>query len=553
VKYIFALLMLFCLTNIEAKESQKIDTKEVKKLGNELRKELNELFKTETLLTQDDLLPDSQRGKRFDGTNAQKSVFALELEKNLEESNVEDIDEAEYFLQMSAQIINDLDNDGNLPEVAHEYREETCEESFANVHRLKEIRSVKVIPAITETRLTCRGHTTTLTAKYNTKKSIKELKKNIDKNTGSNIEILGKEVQGGNIVVNYRHRDASINDANPVNKIHTHIQGCFGAKKENITIREEQHIITWHVDSPELEANLKNSEGCHLMDQSYPDEDTRFQVWHCEAGDNQKCQSLRDAGGILKEKTCLQEDQEGNCLKYLKTFSFESRKPLEKGYFLDDQELFDLKDFETESEADGLFGWILSKLAIAFQSASSAGEDMQQIDPMKSEVFPGKEMKCRKSCSAKHIFDCCGRDSKDFAKGKCSADEELLLQKRLEKKCHYIGDKDLKIGLEKEQVYICYGDIISREIQEGAHKQLGIDWGTAKEPNKKGVILEELLGLDFERMDFSDFEVAIKKKTDANIPDIQKKIQATVDSLRPEEAKSQTETLLKEDMRKCFD
>jgi len=172
---------------------------------------------------------------------------------------------------------------------------------------------------------------------------------------------------------------------------------------------------------------------------------------------------------------------------------------------------------------------------------------------MKSEVFPGKEMKCRKSCSAKHIFDCCGRDSKDFAKGKCSADEELLLQKRLEKKCHYIGDKDLKIGLEKEQVYICYGDIISREIQEGAHKQLGIDWGTAKEPNKKGVILEELLGLDFERMDFSDFEVAIKKKTDANIPDIQKKIQATVDSLRPEEAKSQTETLLKEDMRKCFD
>ena len=293
MKYIFALLMLSCLTTIEAKESQKIDMKEVKKLGNELRKDLNELFKTETLLTQDDILPDSQRGKRFDGTNVQKSVFALELEKSLEESNMEDIDETEDFLQLSVQIIDDLDNEEKAGEVSHEYREEICEESFANVHRLKEIRSVKVIPAITETRLTCRGHTARLMAKYNTKKSIEKLEKNIDKNTGSNIEIQGKKVQGRYVLVTYKHKDATINDTNPVNKIHTHVQGCFGAKKENITIREEQHIITWHVESPEFETNLKNSEGCHLMDQSYADEDTRYQVWHCEAGDNQKCQSLR--------------------------------------------------------------------------------------------------------------------------------------------------------------------------------------------------------------------------------------------------------------------
>ena len=76
---------------------------------------------------------------------------------------------------------------------------------------------------------------------------------------------------------------------------------------------------------------------------------------------------------------------------------------------------------------------------------------------------------------------------------------------------------------------------------------------TAKEPNKKGVILEQLLGLDFDQMDFSDFEVAIKKKVDADIPNIQKKIESTVDSLRPEAAKSQTESLLREDMKKCFD
>ena len=90
-------------------------------------------------------------------------------------------------------------------------------------------------------------------------------------------------------------------------------------------------------------------------------------------------------------------------------------------------------------------------------------------------------------------------------------------------------------------------------IQEGAHQQLGIPWGDAKEPNKKGVILEQLLGLDFDQMDFSDFEVSIKKNVDADIPNIQRKIESTVDSLRPEAAKSQTESLLREDMKKCFD
>lgn len=553
MKYLscFIALLLSCFTPLQAKHDYKIELNETKFLGIELRKGIVEMFKQGTFLSQDDLLPDSEKGKQFDGESAKSSPLALEIEAALNESAPEDIDEAEDFLQMSGQVVAQIDGIPEL-EIERSYREETCEESISNVYRLKEIRTVRVIPAIEKTKKVCQGHKHIFTASFNTKKSIKELKQNIEKNQGSNIEVTEKSVDGRNVMVSYKHVNPDIFEANAANKIHTHSMGCFGAKTETIVLQPKEELITWHVESEEQLKYLQGEPTCHLIDQSYVDSDTRYLVYHCELGGNEKCQSIRDAGGILKEKECILEDTEGNCLRQLKTFSFETKKPLEKEYFLDKEELFNLENFETESQADGFFGALLAKLATVFQTAMSAGLDVEQKDPMKSEVFPGQVMKCEKSCSTDRFKDCCGRDSLDFKQGKCTADEEMLLKNRLEKKCHYIGAKDLKFGLEKQQVYICYPDRISRVVQEGAHKQLGLDWGTAERPNEKGVVLKEVLELDFERIDFSDFEVEIKKKTDANMEKIMKKIQSTVDSLRPEDAKHQTENLLKEDGKRCF-
>jgi hypothetical protein len=550
--YVIALLLLVCSsTYSKAKDDSKIDLKETKALGNELRKDLVDMFKAGTFLSQDDLLPDSEKGKQFDGNNLKSSPLALEIESLLKESKMEDIDEAEDFLQMSQQIIAQIDGIPE-PEVEHSYREETCEESLSNVYRLKELREVTIIPEITETKKVCQGHKWTFVASFNTKKSIKELKKNIEKKSGTNITILGQRIDGRNVIVSYKHVNPDIKEATTANKLHTISMECFGAKTETIIIKPREEIIKWHPENETQLKYLKSESTCHLIDQSYTDSDTRYLVYHCESGANEKCQAIRDSGGILKDKECILEDPEGNCLRYLKTFSFETRKPIEQEYFLDGEELFNLEDFETDSEADGFFGFVLAKLATVFQSAMSAGQDMEQKDPMKSEVFPGQEMRCEKSCSTGLMIDCCGRDSIDFENGKCSADEEMLLQKRLEKKCHYVGLKDTGFGIYKEQVYICYPDMISRIIQEGAHKQLNIPWGEAEKPNKKGVILEGVLELDFDRIDFSDFEVDMKKKVDADMPKIMKKIQSTVESLRPETAKKQTENLLKEDMKRCL-
>ena len=170
---------------------------------------------------------------------------------------------------------------------------------------------------------------------------------------------------------------------------------------------------------------------------------------------------------------------------------------------------------------------------------------------MEAEVFPGNVMRCKRGCSRDYLYDCCG-DPKGWLLGNgasCNKDEEKLFQNRKDKKCHYIGTRDLKFGLEKEQVYICYPSILSRAIQEGGRKQLRISWGTAETPNIKGLVLGQIKEIDMEKVDLSDFEVSMKKSIDTG--KIIEKIQSTFDAFDPKESKKQTENLLKEDVEKC--
>ena len=245
--YVIALL-LYCFTPLQAKHDYKVDLKETKALGNELRKELVDMFKAGTFLSQDELLPDSEKGKQFDGNNLKSSPLALEIKALIKESKMEDIDEAEDFLQMSQQVVAQIDGIPCL-EVEHSYREETCEESLSNIYRLKQLREVTIIPEITETKLVCRGHQHSFIASFNTKKSISELLKKIEKKHGSNIEILSKELDGRKVIVSYKHLNPDIKDASPPNRIHTGKFGCFGAKMETQTIKPREEIITWHAEN----------------------------------------------------------------------------------------------------------------------------------------------------------------------------------------------------------------------------------------------------------------------------------------------------------------
>lgn len=550
--YVIALLLLIGESApLEAKSKL---SKEVEKLGVELQKETALFFDTDGFFKQDELVSRREEGQAFDYKNPPVNPLKKDITESTESGQyIEGIDSAEPFLQKSFQICSNSNEPSSLEEQNTETQ--TCEEHASKVLKIQQLREVTIIPEITDTKKVCPGHKKIFPASFNTKKSISDLKKNVEKKHGSNITILGHKENGRNVIVSYKHKNPNLKEANSANRIHSYSQGCFGAKTETIILQPREEIITWNTENEPQLAYLEYEPTCHLISKDNTDQNTRFLTYHCESGTNEKCQAIRAKGGILKDQECLEYDPEGRCMRYFKTFSFQALKPVSQEYFLNDQELFDLEDFETISAPDNNFARVISYLAGAFSGRGSS--KIQTTDPLKATVFPGKISSCKRGCSSSAMYDCCSdpRGLLTHMPGvigaHCTKDEVKLKQKRDEGKCHYVGTRDRKLGLEKEQVYICYPDVLSRVIQEEAHHQLNLDWGTAEDPKEKSLILEQLSKLNFEIMDMSDIEKELMGKVDQDA--IMKKIQSAAGSFDESAAKKQTENLIREDMQKCFD
>jgi hypothetical protein len=542
----------FSFATLEAKSTI---SKEVEKLGRELQKETALMFSKENFLNQDDLLAEDEEGQTFDHKSPPRNLLEADVTEVVERGQTfEAIDEAEPFLQQSLKICSNADEydySGGLqvinnPQGEVEIRTETCEDHVSRLYTALQIREVNVIPEVLEKRKTCKGHKKEKEFfwKGEANKQVEDWKKALSKD--ASLKTWDAYVDSGGVFKDYH-----------VIKIWTHkddVAHCDNFQIETKIVQNRQEKITWRSNDQELLAWLENNPICYLHSRTQKEDNTRNLVYRCERGENRQCQILRESGGILQDKKCIAHDPEGNCITYLKTFAFHEREPLRQEYFLDDIELFNLEDFETNSEPDNSFGWVISRLAAEISSRGAA--EPKTNDPMKAEIFPGKVMKCKRGCSSTVLYDCCS-DPRGWLldlKGvgaKCTEDERKLWEHRQAGKCHYIGTKDLKFGLEKEQVYICYPDVLSRVIQEEAHEQLNISWGDAEEPNEKSLVLEQIPQLNFEIMDLSDIEKDLMEKIDQDA--IAEKIKSTAGSFNAEDVKRQTENLLREDKKRCFE
>lgn len=88
----------------------------------------------------------------------------------------------------------------------------------------------------------------------------------------------------------------------------------------------------------------------------------------------------------------------------------------------------------------------------------------------------------------------------------CNQDERDLANVRRDGLCVYIGEYcswELKfLGktiacLETTSSYCCYNGLLGKAIEEGAHSQLGLGWGSAKAPACGGLTPDQLSALDF--------------------------------------------------------
>lgn len=91
----------------------------------------------------------------------------------------------------------------------------------------------------------------------------------------------------------------------------------------------------------------------------------------------------------------------------------------------------------------------------------------------------------------------------------CDPSEKDLANARGQDLCHYVGSfcsSKTPFGcLETTQAYCCFNGLLPKGIQEAAHQQLGLSWGSPKSPNCKGLSPAQLTAMDFSSPDVQQF------------------------------------------------
>jgi conjugal transfer mating pair stabilization protein TraN len=132
------------------------------------------------------------------------------------------------------------------------------------------------------------------------------------------------------------------------------------------------------------------------------------------------------------------------------------------------------------------------------------------------KIFEGFSQSCSKKIT--EYTNCCSVSLKGWGThlgAKCTKDEIDLVDKRKKNLCVHVGKTNSQtIGVTTvvKHKYCCFGSILNRVIQEQGRAQLGITFGTPSAPDCGGLTLTQIMQLDFNKMDFSDFFADVKKR-----------------------------------------
>ncbi len=118
----------------------------------------------------------------------------------------------------------------------------------------------------------------------------------------------------------------------------------------------------------------------------------------------------------------------------------------------------------------------------------------------------------------------------------CSTEAKALAEKRKAKLCHHVHTwKGKKLErLKTWQSHCCFKSKLARIIQVEGRNQLGIDWGDPKNPDCRGLTLEEIQRIDFSKINLDELFAEVKEKAESSAAakkgEIQNKIQNLKDS-----------------------
>lgn len=201
-------------------------------------------------------------------------------------------------------------------------------------------------------------------------------------------------------------------------------------------------------------------------------------------------------------------------------------------------------------------------LANALVAMNAMGDATKQFDTTNLTIFDGQATGCHKPLFG--LVNCCAGKVSGLLTGAsaalaltglltgnyafllgmvtqflvlfaCSQEEMLLDVKDRLGLCHYVGEycsaHFLFVCETERKNYCCFQSKLARVIQEQGRAQLGLDFGTAKNPNCSGFTVDQFSKLDLSKMDFSevfaDFTSAVSLPNSLQTStEIQQKVQA---------------------------
>lgn len=254
----------------------------------------------------------------------------------------------------------------------------------------------------------------------------------------------------------------------------------------------------------------------------------------CEHPKKDGCKALRERGCFQVGSSCHEQTAQG-CESYKQTYRCEEVIPSLKGQrrqnnlglFCADGSCADIKYAANQDMLESI-----SKLQIL----KEMGKDMAG-EPL--SLFKGSDQRCSKSTLS--FSDCCGLSggwSESIKMTQCSGEEKDLGTRRQKGLCQLVGtycaekEKVTGVCLKKKTSYCCFSSKLARLFQTQGRAQLGVGWGSATSPNCRGLTVEELIKIDFTKLDTKEIfsEIAGRYRPENQTKDLREKTLQSIEN-----------------------
>ena len=226
-----------------------------------------------------------------------------------------------------------------------------------------------------------------------------------------------------------------------------------------------------------------------------------------QSADKGTCQTYTDNPACtLVSHQCAFYSEEGACLHEYATYSCESKTSGKVMVCGGDVFCLDGECDKAQSGKSNDFAEAVSQLA----ALAAAGKDVAALNGVDVRAFTGQAKFCKKAAAG--YSNCCKNSGwgQDIGLAKCSSDEKALAKAKSNKLTVSVGEfcskKVLGVCLEKKRSYCQFDSKLAQIVQQqGRNGQLRISFGSAKHPDCRGITVDELQKIQFDRLDFTNF------------------------------------------------